>query len=466
MSSILINSYKKFSNKNLFLTLIIIIGFLFRWSGIDNGYWYDEWSSFYYSNPNLNINQIYTKVLLEEGAQPLYFIISSKWNYIFGYSPEALRYFSFTCGFLSIFLFLILLKEFRKNNTFIYIAVFLFSSNYFLVQFSQESRFYSLSLLFSILNLIFFFRFLKKKKYSYYYILSAILSLLTNIFFALIIFSQLIFLLINKNRKFIYYISIIVLFFLYCIIDFQYINSIFKKSLTFNIQNTINYQFLIGYYFNIFFGSFFLGGLILIFCFFYLKNVKKIINNNVLFCIISIIITYSLPTIYSLVKNPVLRPRYIIFIVPIIIIYFSYIISTLDKKKIKNSIIVFITLFSMIIFFYSKPLIFKPDTKAALVVINESKNKFLFIENSKKNYFNNYLLNSSLAKKLRINYINNYEIPNKDFFWEVCLNNPRFATNSKIDNKYCFLNPHYKSHQIFKIIRVPDYILILYKKNI
>jgi len=461
----LINSYKKFSNKNFFLTLIIICGFLFRWYGIDNGYWYDEWSSFYYSNPNLNINQIHNIVLLEEGAQPLYFIIASKWNYLFGYSPEALRYFSFTCGFLSIFLFLILLKEFSKNKIFIYIAAFLFSSNYFLIQFSQESRFYSLSLLFSILNLIIFFRFLKEKKYCYYYIFSALLSLLTNIFYILIVFSQLIFLLINKNKKFIYYIVILILFFLYCIFDYQYIASIFKKSLTFNIQNTINYQFLIGYYFNIFFGSIFLGGLILIFCFFYLKNIKKLIKNNILFCIISIIITYSLPTIYSLVKNPILRPRYIIFIVPIIIIYFSYIISKLNKNFIKNSTIAFIILLSIIIFFNSKPIIFKPDTNAALRIISESKNKFLFIKDSKKDYFNNYLLNSSLAKELNIVFIRNNDIHNKNFFWELCLNNPRFATNSKVDDKNCFSNPHYRSHQISKIIRVPDYILVLYKKN-
>lgn len=451
--------------KNLFLSLIIICGFLFRLSGIDSGYWYDEWSSFYYSNPNLNINQIYNIVILEEGAQPLYFIIASKWNYLFGYTPESQRYFSFVCGCLSIFLFTILIKEFSKNKTFILLSVFLFSSNYFLIQFSKESRFYSISLLFAILNLIFFFRFLKKKNYYYYYIFSTLLSLLTNIFYILIVFSQLIFLLINKNKKFIYYISILKSFIFYCIIDYQYITSIFKKSLTFNIQDTINYKFLIGYYFNIFFGSIFLGGLILVFCFFYLKNIKILIKNNILFCIIGIIITYSLPTIYSLIKNPILRPRYIIFIVPIIIIYFSYIISTLNKNFIKNSTIVLIILVSIITFFYSRPIIPKPDTIAALKTINESKNKFLFIKDSKKDYFNNYLLNSSLAKKLNIIFIDNNEILNKNFFWEICLNNPRFATNSKVDDINCFSNPHYRSHQILEIIRVPDYILLLYKKN-
>jgi uncharacterized membrane protein len=463
MFNIIIKLKKNF-NRNLFLIFIITLGVLFRWNGITNGYWYDEWSSFYYSNPNLNIRQIYNTVILEEGAQPLYFIIASKWNYLFGYSPESLRYLSFLSGCLSIFLFLILLKEFSKSYSFIYFAVYLFSANYFLIQFSQESRFYSLSLLLSILNLTIFFRFIKKEKYYYYYILTGILSLLVNIFFILILLSQLIFLLFKKKKN-IYYISIIILFILYCIIDYPYINSIFNKSLTFNIQNTINYHFLIGYYFNIFFGSIILGGLVIIFCFFYLKNIKKIINNNMLFCIISIFTTYSLPTIYSLIKNPILRPRYIIFIVPIIIIYFAYTVSCINKKFIQNSIIIFVVLFSIIIFFYSKPIIFKPATYAAFTIIANSKSKFLFIKDVKKDYFNNYLLNLSLAKQLNIRFLNNSEILDKDFFWGICLNNPRFATNSKTDDKNCFLNPHSKSHQIFEIIKVPDYVLILYKKN-
>jgi uncharacterized membrane protein len=461
----MIKKKRNFLSKNLILILILTCGILFRWSGINNGYWYDEWSSFYYSNPNLKVNQVYSAVILEEGAQPLYFIIASKWNYIFGYSPEALRYFSLFSGCLSIFLFLILLKEFYQNNKFIYFAIFLFSSNHFLIQYSQESRFYSLSLLLSILSLIFFFKFLKNKKYYFYYIFFTVCSLLINIFFILILFSQLIFLLINKNKKLTYYISIAISFFLYCIIDYQWIASILKKSITFNIQDTINFNFLIGYYFNIFFGSIFLGGFILIFCFFYLKNIKKLINNNILFCIISIFATYSLPVIYSLVKNPILRPRYIIFIVPIIIIYFSYIIIKLNKKFFSNLVIMFVVLFSIIVFFYSKPIIFKPDTKAAFTIIANSRSKFLFINNEKKNYFNNYLLNLTLAKQLNIRFLDDNEILNKNFFWGICLNNPRFATNSKDDDKTCFLNWHYKSHQIFEIIKVPDYVLILYKKK-
>ena len=76
------------------------------------------------------------------------------------------------------------------------------------------------------------------------------------------------------------------------------------------------------------------------------------------------------------------------------------------------------------------------------------------------------MLNLTLAKQLNIRFLNDNEILNKDFFWGICLNNPRFATNSMTDDKNCFLNPHDKSHQIFEIVKVPDYVLILYKKKV
>jgi uncharacterized membrane protein len=453
----------KILNKNKFFIILVILGCIFRWSGISNGYWYDEWSSFYYSNPILTVEQIFNAVIAEEGAQPLYFIIASKWNYLFSYSPESLRYFSLFLGTTSIILFIILLKEFSKNNNFLYLATFLFISNYFLIQFSQESRFYSLSIFFSILNLIFFFRFLKKNKYIYYYIFFSILSLLTNIFSILLIFSQIFFLIIKKKK--IYSLSSIISIFFWYIIDYKYISSIFEKSLkVFNISDTINLHFLVGYYFNIYFGGVFLGGLILIFSLFYLKNIKKIINDNILFCIISIFITYFAPVIYSIIKNPILRPRYIIFIVPIIIIYFCYIIFKIEEKFIKKIFISVVIISSLINIFHFKPIIFKPDSYSAIKVIANSNNKFLLIKPD-SNYFYNYFTNLSFAKKEEIIFINKNQILDKNFFWSICLNNPRFATNNRTDDKNCLYNPYYNSHKILEIKKVPDYILILYKKN-
>jgi hypothetical protein len=286
---------------------------------------------------------------------------------------------------------------------------------------------------------------------------------LTNIFSILLIFSQIFFLIIKKKK--IYSLSSIISIFFWYIIDYKYISSIFEKSLkVFNISDTINLHFLVGYYFNIYFGGVFLGGLILIFSLFYLKNIKKIINDNILFCIISIFITYFAPVIYSIIKNPILRPRYIIFIVPIIIIYFCYIIFKIEEKFIKKIFISVVIISSLINIFHFKPIIFKPDSYSAIKVIANSNNKFLLIKPD-SNYFYNYFTNLSFAKKEEIIFINKNQILDKNFFWSICLNNPRFATNYRTDDKNCLLNPYYKSHKIFEIKKVPDYILILYKKN-
>jgi hypothetical protein len=194
-----------------------------------------------------------------------------------------------------------------------------------------------------------------------------------------------------------------------------------------------------------------------------LKNIKTIINDNILFCILAIFITYFIPVIYSVLKNPILRPRYIIFIVPIIIIYFCYIIFKLEKKFIKNIVISIVVAYSLINIFQFKPIIFKPDTKAAIKLISSSNNKFLLVK-SENDLFHNYLINLYLVKKENINFINTNQILKTNSFWSICLNNPRFATNSRSDDKNCLLNPYYKSHKILEIKKVPDYILILYKK--
>ena len=255
---------------------------------------------------------------------------------------------------------------------------------------------------------------------------------------------------------------------LYFVIDYQYINSILKKSLSFNIQNTINFNFLVGFYFNIFFGSIFLGGLILIFIVLNLKNINQF-NKNIIFCIICIITTYSLPVIYSLVKDPILRPRYIIFIVPIIIILFTCMIFRIEKKIYKNISIIIVIAFSLINNFQSKSIIPKPDTEGAITIISYSNNKFLIVKPEDYqlyDLFYNYLVNLQLAKKKKINFINTNQVLDKQFFWSICLNNPRFASNYRTDDTRCLLNTYSKSHTILEIKKVPDYILTLYQKKI
>lgn len=144
-------------------------------------------------------------------------------------------------------------------------------------------------------------------------------------------------------------------------------------------------------------------------------------------------------------------------------------IFRIEKKIYKNISIIIVITFSLINNFQFKSIIPKPDTEGAIKLISYSNNKFLIIkpeDYALYDLFYNYLVNLQLAKKKKINFINNNQILDKEFFWSICLNNPRFSTNYSTDDTRCLLNTYYKSHTILEIKKVPDYILTLYQKKI
>lgn len=470
--------YKKFSiklileifarNQKLILSLILLLGFFLRIRGINPDGWYDEWSSFFYSNPNYSLTNLYNTAVKQEGSQPLYLVILSLWHNIFGYSPESARLFSIFIGIISIILFyyFVLIVN-KKNLIFKILSIFLFSTNFFLIEYSQETRYYSLSVFASLLSLIFFFKFLKNKKYFFLYLFFSIFSLMINIFFMTIVLSYLIIIFFNK-RNYIYYLSTFLIILIYLFLDYQFLFNTINRIDSYYIHPVLTVNFLLGYYFNIFFGSVYYGGIILlslVFLTIYLrKNIYK--NNILIFFIISIFSTYFLPIIYSFLKDPILRARYIIFIVPIIIIYLSYLVSIIKNEIIKERIFLILIFFGLCnIFLYDK-IIHKPETIKALKVINSSNSKNVYtIKTLHSDYHTNYFMRYNFAKKNGIKFINEETIKNYTYFWQLCLNNPRFAVVIREDNLNCLKNNFADTHHIVESFKVPDYIVNLYKKN-
>ena len=129
----IINLIKK--NQNLFFSLVILLAFFLRTKDLENGYWYDEWSSFFYSNPDYSLVNLYNTVVEKEGSQPFYFVLLRLWNDIFGYTPESARFFSVFFGISSIFLFYFLVSAIKKKSfIFKILSIFLFSTNFFLIE--------------------------------------------------------------------------------------------------------------------------------------------------------------------------------------------------------------------------------------------------------------------------------------------------------------------------------------------
>ena len=234
-----------------------------------------------------------------------------------------------------------------------------------------------------------------------------------------------------------------------------------------HIDKLFTIEFFTGYYFNNFFGNVIFGGIILItifFLIFYLK-LKIFENKNINFFYTVIAFSYLIPIIYTLFFSPILRDRYIIFIVPLIIICISYLVNQVKSEKVKKYIFFTLIFFSFININFHKVYFAKADTKKSIDIIKVSKSNTVFIEN-KDHMFYNYLINLKYAKNNSINFKTN--LFNVEKFWTYCLNNPRFITEIQDDDPKCFVNEFINSHPDITLIdkkKVQDYILRYYEKR-
>ena len=137
--------------------------------------------------------------------------------------------------------------------------------------------------------------------------------------------SQILFLLIqkylNKSKNNLIISLVILSIFLYFIFNFDYF---VERSLNRDYHFAkLKLNFFILYYFNTFFGSVFFGSIFFVLCIFFLFRQRKLIIKDeiLLYCFISIILTYSMVIISSIFVTPIAAPRYIIFIIPIILIF-------------------------------------------------------------------------------------------------------------------------------------------------
>ena len=153
-------------SENLIIVFFTSFSFFLIYKDFYNGFWFDEWSSFYYSNPNnLNLDR-----KLNDGASEYYFIILTLWNKLFGYYPESVRMFSSAFGLLSFVIFFKLAKEIEQKNSFLILTSSLFVTNFFFLYYSVEARWYTFSLFLSLLSVFFFFKSQKKKFFLFFFV--------------------------------------------------------------------------------------------------------------------------------------------------------------------------------------------------------------------------------------------------------------------------------------------------------
>ena len=189
--------------------------------------------------------------------------------------------------------------------------------------------------------------------------------------------------------------------------------------------------------------------------------IKNLENQNVF--LIIVLTVYILIISYSLLRASVMAPKYISFLVPMIIIWTSYKIYQ-TKIKLAYYFVICFSLFNVALY-WNDIQIDRPPTKEVLKIISESKSKNVYTTESW--VFNNYLAHHNISLKKNINFykFDEYQFnSSSNEFWFLCLNNPRFAVgdNKLPDHENCKSPDNTNFIILEKQIRLPDYLLKKY----
>ena len=250
--------------------------------------------------------------------------------------------------------------------------------------------------------------------------------------------------------------------FAYLILNVDYL----KLNLARDFHYTTLYSsFFYNYHFRTFFGSPILGGVYLItFSLLLIKNLKKIIFSNekenlIIYIILS---SYFLTLAYTLLKVPIMSPKYVIFILPLIITWICIELDKIDKNNIVKIFLIFLTVLFCILEINNSP-IKRPPTKEALEIIKKDNSRYITTVESP--VFNNYLTTKRIFVEenfILLDEKSNYSDITKSF-WFMCLNNARFSVGEKSnleDQKKCKnFNANNGNFKKTKEIKINDFIL-------
>ena len=378
-----INIIKRFKPIYIFI-FILITGFLLRFYNINfDDLWIDEISTFWISDAELSLKESYLNHKNLEQTPFLFNLIIKIFYEVFGYKIEISRYLPFLFSFLSILSVSYLSKLISKNNGFVFTS-FLISYNIFLIGYAQELRVYSTLFFFISLSLIFFLKCTDKYKFSNLLLFNIFtcISVLLHPFSILVLMSYLT--VVIFFRKINYKsldISLIIITIFSLIFYYHFVkSSIDTPSWILHVD----LKFLTNFYFSKFFGSRLIGMIyLLILLFLITKFYNKILQNKKIFLFfILLVYSYFFPILYGFFFNPILVPRYIIFVLIPIIILITYFIYELPniKKIIFISLICLITLGNLLTEqtikqFYKERIVYKPEFNKGLSIIKNSNNK-------------------------------------------------------------------------------------------
>ena len=469
-------SYKIFNNKIFIYIFFTILSFLIRYylfEGRES--WHDEWHTIYVANPNISTAETLARYYGDKGRGSfltefyphIYIFILKYFFTVFGYIDINGRWLSLIMGTLTVPLTIYLLNIFLDIKKTFFLGVVI-TFNLFLIWQSLEIRAHSILVFISIINIILFYKLLNNKNYfniiTYGVVSIFLLSLWPisgAIFFGKTIYILKKFIIEKVFEKKIFLLFTFILF-AYIILNIDYL----ELNLTRESHYTSLYSsFFYNYHFRSFFGSPILGGFYLIaFLFLLIKNSKKIIFSNekenlIIYIILS---SYFLTLAYTLLKASIMSPKYVIFILPLIITWICIELDKIDKNNIVKIFLIFLTVLFCKLEINNSP-IKRPPTNEALKIIKKDNSKYITTVESA--VFDNYLATKRIFVEenfILLDEKNNYSEITKSF-WFICLNNARFVVGKKSDledQKKCKnFNVKNDNFKKTKELKINDFIL-------
>lgn len=350
--------------KYLYLLGIVIFGLILRLICINkaDGLWNDEYVSYMISaKPFFNG---FLDGIKSQCHMPFYYLYLKFFMSVFGQSDILLRLTSVLAGVAAIPVMYFVGKE--KDNTLAYLCSGFTAISSFLIYYSQEVRLYSILFLFSALSLLYTIKIIKNpvRKNFILYILFNFLILFTHTIGFVFVFFNLIFLSLNLYEKFKDVIKKVWI----C----AFIGGLILSPLVINVFMTESFSqwwghfsiarigFLFTDYFspvltnltnapdNLFYMPklaiyMFIPALIAIF-----GIIKSLINNKFNIQLFSVALFTTIVLIIASISGKlVFITKYSIEIYPILIYLACYGIQTVNKKWVKNSVIVIYCLLSV-----------------------------------------------------------------------------------------------------------------------
>lgn len=460
-------SFKINSNNYISILLSIFTLLIFSLNQLNlEDLWFDELMTLWITNPEFTNLNTYKNIIAHENTPPLYYFIIKFFFIVFGYDYEVLRIPNLIFHLFSIIFFFKILKKISSDSVFIYLAMMLFSLNSFLISYVQEGRVFIFFCLTSLCFVDSYLYILKERNniriltYFIFFLFSFIL-LNTFIFSIILVGSVFFYELFYKKKDKVYFIVNIVLIIsiiLSIIINIEFYKSIIEFKATSISKPNIDF-YIFNYFFKQFFGSKIMGYLFIIFFIFstFLLFKKKNITETLLFLLIIIFFSYLIPIIYGYFFSPVLQDKYIIYIIPIIIIFISLGISKINNTKTK--IICFFLLLIISIGNQSLKNFKKEIDKPQFVrIVKEIEN-----QPGNKNYVANFMDNKNIFfNNLVENYIHqiiekkdfkfNKKASNEDVFWIICYDPSNTYDYCLIQNE--LINNYSKKIKFYQTVAV------------